>query len=98
MSPLHGYRVRAESDAVETDSSGSGHGVWAHGPCLYMGPQGQRCERPALEGGFCEHHTTDAVAVGPWPWVRRLAGILVAMAILWPIIEAFLNELSRWRH
>src|SRR5271155_4700638 len=28
----------------------------SQGPCLYFGPQGQRCARPALEGGFCAQH------------------------------------------
>ncbi len=26
------------------------------GPCLYFGPQGQRCDRPAIASGFCARH------------------------------------------
>jgi hypothetical protein len=26
------------------------------GPCLYFGPRGQRCSRPALANGFCARH------------------------------------------
>ena len=26
------------------------------GPCLYFGPQGQRCDRPAIADGFCARH------------------------------------------
>ena len=26
------------------------------GPCLYFGPQGQRCSRPAIANGFCGRH------------------------------------------
>jgi len=26
------------------------------GPCLYFGPQGQRCSRPAIASGFCARH------------------------------------------
>jgi hypothetical protein len=26
------------------------------GPCLYLGPQGQRCDRPAIANGFCARH------------------------------------------
>jgi len=26
------------------------------GPCLYFGPQGQRCDRPAIANGFCPRH------------------------------------------
>jgi hypothetical protein len=93
MSPLHGYRVRVESDDPANPSAGA-----THGPCLYLGPQGQRCDRPALEDGFCAIHSLDAVVPGPWVWFRRLAALLVAAAILWPIIEAFLDEISHWRH
>jgi hypothetical protein len=93
MSPLHGYRVRVESDDPASPAAGA-----THGPCLYLGPQSQRCDRPALEDGFCALHSADAVVLGPWVWFRRLAALLVAIAILWPIIEAFLEELSHWRH
>jgi hypothetical protein len=26
------------------------------GPCLYFGPQGQRCDRRAIANGFCRRH------------------------------------------
>jgi hypothetical protein len=26
------------------------------GPCLYFGPQGQRCDRPAIANNFCARH------------------------------------------
>jgi hypothetical protein len=26
------------------------------GPCLYFGPQGQRCDRPAIASNFCARH------------------------------------------
>lgn len=103
MSPIHGYRARVEPDAPEidapeTNSIRSDGRAWAYGPCLYLGPRGQRCDRPALEGGFCARHTADAIDIGPWTWFRRLAALLVVVAILWPIVEAFLDELSHWRH
>jgi hypothetical protein len=63
-----------------------------------MGPRGQRCERPAREGGFCALHSAESAMAGPWDWFRRLAALLVAAAILWPIVEALLEELSHWRH
>jgi hypothetical protein len=98
MSPIHGYRARIEESAAETVTSDASDRAWAYGPCLYLGHRGQRCDRPALEGGFCARHAVKAIEVGPWIWFRRLAGLLVAAAILWPIIEAFLAELSHWRH
>jgi hypothetical protein len=98
MSPLHGYRARFELDEVEEEVVDSAKQAWAHGPCLYLGPRGQRCDRAALEDGFCERHSPEAIALGPWIWFRRLAAILLTAAILWPIIEALLEELSHWRH
>jgi hypothetical protein len=92
MSPLHGYRVRGENDV-----QGQGE-TRSYGTCLYLGPRGQRCDRPAREDGFCRVHSPDAEPVGPWTWFRRGAALLVAAAILWPIIEAFIEELSHWRH
>lgn len=70
---------------------------WAYGPCLHLGSNGRRCERPALEDGFCARHSPDGAETGPWTWFRRIAALLLAAAILWPIIEDFLSELSRWR-
>jgi hypothetical protein len=93
MTPLHGYRVTAESGLPEEEP----RGIPNYGCCIYLGPRGQRCERPALEDGFCARHSPDAAAPGPWTWFRRSAAILVAAAILWPIIEALLEELSHWR-
>jgi len=98
MSPLHGYRVRVESDEPGGVSPGAGDRPWIYGPCLYLGPRGQRCDRPALEDGFCALHSPDAIVPGPGIWFRRLAALLVAAAILWPIIEALLDELSHWHH
>ena len=59
--------VEPDSDSVETTSYGvlttggdgaltSGKNRNDQGPCLYFGPQGQRCSRPALANGFCARH------------------------------------------
>lgn len=37
---------------ASTDRKNSGD----QGPCLYFGPQGQRCDRPAIANGFCARH------------------------------------------
>jgi hypothetical protein len=37
---------------ASTDRKNSGD----QGPCLYFGPQGQRCDRPAIADGFCARH------------------------------------------
>jgi hypothetical protein len=96
MSPLHGYRVRAEPDELE--GAANAGSTWSYGPCLHLGPRGQRCTRPALEGGFCARHSPEAIRKEIWIWSRRLAAILVTAALLWPIIASFLEELSHWRH
>jgi Family of unknown function (DUF5763) len=97
MSPLHGYRVRSESGPPDAVAAPTGNSAWEYGTCLYLGPRGQRCDRPAREDGFCALHTADALSPSPWVWFRRLAAILVAAAILWPIVEALLDELSLWK-
>ncbi len=90
MSPLHGYRAAIEPQEPEAQPQPS---AWLHGPCLHLDPRGRRCERPALEDGFCYRHAPGSEARGPWVWFRRLAALLLAAAILWPIIEAFLEQL-----
>src|ERR1700722_19271843 len=30
------------------------------GPCLYLGPAGQRCDRRAARDGFCSRHQPDS--------------------------------------
>jgi hypothetical protein len=106
MSPLHGYRARIDSpdepslDAADLNLEAvPGEAVadkpWAYGPCLHLASNGRRCERPALEDGFCARHSSDGIESGAWIWFRRIAALLLAAAILWPIIEDFLSELSR---
>lgn len=98
MSPINGYRARFQDEDSEALAGPAEDRTWTYGTCLYLGPRGQRCQRPALEGGFCARHATDSLGFDIWIWIRRLAGLLVAVALLWPIIEAFLVELSHWRH
>jgi|SRR5450432_896691 hypothetical protein len=85
--------------AVAAASGGS------QGPCLYFGPQGQRCSRPALVGGFCSRHLRNGDqpnAEGPRPAPSRLPKIAVAgigiLAALWPIIFDILRVIVRWIH
>jgi hypothetical protein len=50
------------------------------GPCLYFGPQGQRCNRPALANGFCARHMPaqlgQSAKLGAAPYVRPGAAAL----------------------
>lgn len=70
------------------------------GPCLYLGPKGERCERRALKGGFCAWHQPGAVrkkpAEGPSQLPKRLAAAIAIIAALWPFLMQFLHALARF--
>ena len=81
------------------------------GPCLYFGPQGQRCSRPAVSNGFCASHLpaqprqTGQPGVVAAPGVRQksriVAIVLFAVAMLqsfWPAISDVIREIIRWLH
>jgi Family of unknown function (DUF5763) len=66
------------------------------GPCLYLGPAGQRCNRRATRDGFCSRHQPDApTASTPFFTPKKLAAFLIALAMLWPEITRFLSALAR---
>src|SRR5271157_6011556 len=44
------------STTLDSGRSTSGKNRNDQGPCLYFGPQGQRCSRPAIANGFCARH------------------------------------------
>ena len=70
------------------------------GPCLYFGPAGQRCDRRALEGGFCSRHqpadlagATRSISI---PQVtKRTLGAAGILAVLWPILADLIREIIR---
>jgi hypothetical protein len=80
------------------------------GPCLYFGPQGQRCSRPALANGFCARHIPAQLGqpqpVGAaLPATARRSRIvalslaaLVILDNLWPIISEVFREIIRLIH
>jgi hypothetical protein len=69
-------------------------------PCLYLGAQGQRCARPATEGGFCAKHQPGAVK--PTADRRGLPQIVGAgigiLAAAWPIVFDVVRAILRWLH
>lgn len=92
-------RVNAESETGGAASgfdfpSGARPARTDLGPCLYLGPAGQRCSRPAQEGGFCAVHQPEGAA-GAKPAVspRRVAVIMAILALLWPILADIVREL-----
>lgn len=68
------------------------------GPCLYLGPAGQRCKERALTGGFCARHTSNAgpreatVTMSP----RKVIAILAAGVALWPILADVVRAIFRY--
>ncbi|MGD0955739.1 MAG: hypothetical protein ABR953_02785 [Candidatus Acidiferrales bacterium] len=67
-----------------------------HGPCLYFGPGGKRCNRRAIEGGFCEQHQPGAKPVAQGAiGMRRVVAILAALAALLPWLVDLVRELIR---
>jgi|SRR5271155_1085846 hypothetical protein len=61
------YGVQPDSQGVQPASYGASANRYGgastagknrndQGPCLYFGPQGQRCSRPAIANGFCARH------------------------------------------
>jgi hypothetical protein len=68
------------------------------GPCLYLGPSGQRCNKRALASGFCAAHGPNATmgrATNPRRWWAVAAAIA---GLLWPYLEFVLREIIRWAH
>jgi len=67
------------------------------GPCLYMGPEGQRCDRRAVEGGYCERHRPGGAA-GNIPPTARIIATIGLLVILWPYFADLVREILRWMH
>ena len=72
------------------------------GPCLYFGPAGERCDRRAVEDGFCARHQQSragwSAAATPLsiPQVtKRAVGAAGIIAVLWPILADLIREIIR---
>ncbi len=70
------------------------------GPCLYFGPAGQRCDRRAVEGGFCSRHqpadrTGGSRSLSVPEVSKRALGAAGILAVLWPILADLIRELLR---
>ncbi len=69
------------------------------GPCLYLGPGGQRCQRRALEGGYCASHRPGVIGAPKIEFSKKtLAAIIGVAAIVWPYIVDIVREIIRWMH
>jgi hypothetical protein len=71
------------------------------GPCLYLGPRGERCGRPALANGFCARHQTGNQAISKpiaKPSPKLIAAVLAIIGMLWPLLADAVREVLRWIH
>jgi hypothetical protein len=83
-----------ETTGSLTSSAASG----SQGPCLYFGPRGERCGRPALQGGFCSRHQPGGgLRSGKRP-AKLVAAVLAALGLLWPLLGDIVREVFRWIH
>ena len=80
-------------DSVTAAASGENQG-----PCLYLGPRGERCDRPALTGGFCARHQPGGVLQAAKPRARLVAAVLGILGLLWPLLGDIVREVIRWIH
>ncbi len=87
-----------------TEATGSSLGLSKRpdqGPCLYLGPRGQRCGDPAVSGGFCARHQPGELG-GPKVAARGVRRVVAAgigiLAAMWPILADLLREVLRWIH
>jgi hypothetical protein len=70
-----------------------------YGPCLYLGPLGERCARRAVEGGFCAWHQPGARRpASSAPNVKRIAAVIGALVALLPWLTDLIREVIRLLH
>ncbi len=62
--------------------------------CLYLGANGRRCERVAVQGGFCERHNPERESKPLISVARVFAALLLVFALLWPLIADVLREMG----
>lgn len=90
------YLPLSEVSGLQTSTTVATAKNW--GPCLYLGPSGQRCAKPALEGGFCAVHSPGSSAAITPSRRRVLAAVAAIIGILWPYVDDVVREIIRWVH
>jgi len=67
------------------------------GPCLHLGPRGERCKRAAIADGYCAKHHHDPELRSPGRnYTRVLVATVALLTILWPYLEELAHDLTRW--
>jgi hypothetical protein len=91
---LGDYPASAEEESAESSAAFADNADY--GPCLYLGPSGERCGRRALEGGFCERHEPGAKRpASSAPTARRTIAVIGALVALLPWLSDLIRELIR---
>jgi Family of unknown function (DUF5763) len=67
-------------------------------PCLYIGPCGQRCNRPARPDGFCAKHKlnpglSQSEEVSDSALIKRAVAVIGVLIALWPLIAELVREI-----
>jgi hypothetical protein len=70
----------------------------SQGPCLYFGSRGERCDRPALRGGFCSRHQPGGLLRSAKRPTKLVAAVLAALGVLWPLLGDIVKAVFRWIH
>ena len=65
-------------------------------PCLYLGPQGQRCSRSAGENGYCDRHDPERAVPAGADIAKRLWAAVLLLIFLWPWLMDLYHMISRW--
>jgi hypothetical protein len=86
-----GLEVEPSFDTVAASSEN-------FGPCLYLGPQGQRCSERALRNGFCGKHQPGVVKAARRTSPRVVGAGIGIIAAMWPVVADVLREIIRWIH
>jgi hypothetical protein len=69
----------------------------SQGPCLYLGPVGERCARSALAGGYCAKHHSDPDLRPPGrSYTRVLVATVALVIIIWPYVADLVRDVMRW--
>ena len=87
-----------ETQGFPADGSPNEGEPQARGPCLYFGPSGERCSRPALAGGVRAQHGPGGRMEALKNPARILAAALGIVALIWPYVNDLVREILRWTH
>jgi hypothetical protein len=90
------------TDEMPEDSatvSAPASGKRSYGACLYFGPAGERCDRPAGESGFCRKHVGNIEGKPSAKPGKIIAAVMAILALLWPVLGDVVQFIVRWiRH